>query len=257
MWEGDPVGVDPKRPLVGFALVAVLCAVLMTLSVGKGWSFDFLQPGRPIASSVGGHVERAPVPSPDAAEPVEVGIPVQLSTAPLGSASAAPAKTRAAARPATSSAGVIQDDSSGRHASSIVRTEQTPEVPADARAERQAEKAARHAEKAAEKAARDAEKAARDAEKAAGKAAHDAEKLLRDAEKHAAKAARDAEKAAGKVAHDAEKVLRDAEKHAAKAARDAEKAAGQAAHDAEKLLRDAEKHAAKAARDAENAVRKG
>ena len=54
MWEGDPVGVDPKRPLVGFALVAVLCAVLMSVSVGKGYSFDLFQPGKPIASSVGG-----------------------------------------------------------------------------------------------------------------------------------------------------------------------------------------------------------
>ena len=103
MWEGDPVGVDPKRPLVGFALVAVLCAVLMTLSVGKGWSFDFLQPGKPIASSVGGHVERAPAPPPDAAARVEVGFPVQLSTAPLGTTPAAPAKKRAATKAAPAS----------------------------------------------------------------------------------------------------------------------------------------------------------
>lgn len=92
MWEGDPVGVDPKRPLVGFALVAVLCAVLMSLSLGRGWSFDLFQPGKPITSSMGDRVEWMPASAPDVAEPVEVGFPVELSTQPL----AAPARQVAA-----------------------------------------------------------------------------------------------------------------------------------------------------------------
>src|SRR6478672_1554083 len=92
VWEGDPVGVDPKRPLVGFALVAMLCAVLMFLSVGRGWSFDFIQPGKPIASAVGGHVERVPAPQASKpAAPVETGFPVELSTPLLPVPSKAPA----------------------------------------------------------------------------------------------------------------------------------------------------------------------
>src|SRR5687768_9920832 len=94
MWEGEPVGVDPKRPLVGFALTAVLCAVLMALSVGgRGWSTGVFEPGRPIAGEVTGDVlERAAVPAAVAAGPVS--IPVELSTQPLGTAAAGPLPTQ-------------------------------------------------------------------------------------------------------------------------------------------------------------------
>ncbi len=219
VWEGDPVGVDPKRPLVGFALVAVLCAVLMTLSVGKGWSFDFLQPGKPIASSVGGHVERAPAPSPDAAEPVAVGFPVQLSTLPLGTAPAAAAETKAPARPA----GASRSTAPAKAATDVkddVKVEQT--------ADRTSEKADRKAERAAARAERKLTKleakAQRKAERLAAKTQRQLLKAERRVEKAAAKAQRQAEKAARHAAKDAEKAVRDAEKAAEKAARNAEKA---------------------------------
>ena len=90
MWEGEPVGVDQKRPLAGFALVAVLCAVLMTLSVSRGWSLDLIHPGRPIVTA--GQAEKAPHDR-RAAEPTAdvttVSIPVELSAQPLGAASGA------------------------------------------------------------------------------------------------------------------------------------------------------------------------
>ena len=216
MWEGDPVGVDPKRPLVGFALVAVLCAVLMTLSVGKGWSFDFLQPGKPIASSVGGHVERAPAPSPDAVARVEVGFPVQLSTAPLGITPAAPVEKQAAAKPA---AGATEDEGSE---SATAQVEQDPEVAPATKADRKAEKSAGRAER---KLARLEARAERRADRLALKAQRQLQKAERQVEKAAAKAHRQAEKAAEQAARDAEKALRDAAKDAAKAEKAIEKAA--------------------------------
>ena len=82
MWEGDPVGVDQKRPLVGFALVAVLCAVLMFVSVGRGFGLsDFIRPGRPIAAPV----ERTPTAPPGGPmhQHVPAAIPAELSAPPL------------------------------------------------------------------------------------------------------------------------------------------------------------------------------
>ena len=93
MWEGDPVGVDPKRPLVGFALVAVLCAVLMSLSVSRGWSADVFGPGRPIAApAADDRLDR--VPPPAAVPAVPVTMPAELSTQPLGAAPAGPVPTQ-------------------------------------------------------------------------------------------------------------------------------------------------------------------
>src|SRR5215213_1704045 len=95
MWEGEPVRVDPKRPLVGFALVAVLCAVLMTLSVARGSaSFDLVHRGRPIAVTL----ERTPVQrvSDAPAASTRVEIPVELAPQPIGVAAAAPLQQAAA-----------------------------------------------------------------------------------------------------------------------------------------------------------------
>ena len=60
MWEAEPVGADPKRPLVGFAVVAVLCAVLMALSGGPGWVLAACHPGKPITGSPRGRGWREP-----------------------------------------------------------------------------------------------------------------------------------------------------------------------------------------------------
>src|SRR6478752_5762867 len=93
MWEGDPVGVDQKRPLVGFVLVAALCAVLMFVSVGRGFGLsDFVRPGRPIAAPV----ERTPAEPPgsalkDVPAAIPAAIPAELSAQPLAAVVAASA----------------------------------------------------------------------------------------------------------------------------------------------------------------------
>jgi hypothetical protein len=182
MWEGEPVGVDQKRPLVGFALVAVLCAVLMTLSVGQGWGMDLFRPGKPIAAPAELR-HRAPVHA-DKTQPIPhetVTIPAELSAQPLGVATPQPVSTRVARATAAQS-------------------------PAPApQADRAAQRAERKAEKALAKLQRKADKAATKAERKAAKTAAKAE---RDAEKAAAKAARDAEKAAAAAARDAAKLAR-------------------------------------------------
>src|SRR5918994_1057480 len=106
MWEGEPVGVDQKRPLVGFALVAVLCAVLMTVSVGRGWA-DIFQPGKPIAApALDGRADApAQAPRPSALEDdAEISIPVELSAQPLGVAVGSPVSVTSLAGSDVSSA---------------------------------------------------------------------------------------------------------------------------------------------------------
>ena len=204
------MGVDPKRPLVGFALVAVLCAVLMSVSVNRGWSLDFVQPGKPIASSAGGRVDR--VPAPAAAEPVEVGFPVELTAQPFAAPS--PARTK---RAVATSASVPAADASATNETAADVT-----VAADTsgrRADRAEDRTARKAEKSAARAER---KLARHEAKAERKADREAARSQRKAEKAAAKAERKAE-------HAAAKAVRAAEKDAAKAARAAERDAAKAA----------------------------
>lgn len=245
MWEGEPVGVDQKRPLAGFALVAVLCAVLMTLSVSRGWGLDLIHPGRPIVSA--GQVEKSPH---DRQQPAPTGgsaaasVPAELSPQPLGVATGAVAHAaRSHARPvraAGRSVSVVR--STGGDEQAEAEPEAEPAAAADPRAERRAE---REAAKAARKADREAAKAARKAE-------HEAAKATRHAEHEAAKAARHAE-------HEAAKATRQAEHDAARAARDAEREAAeavrQAEQDAARAARDAEQEAAQAARDAAKAAR--
>lgn len=160
------MGVDPKRPLVGFALVAVLCAVLMSLSVGRGWGGELFHPGRPIANvAAGGHLDRVPSPAPQPVEPVEVDIPAELSTQPLGVAAGSPVVKKAVSQP----------------------TQDATEATKATKGHRVADKAERKAAKAADKAERKAVKAA---EKAAAKAERNAAKAEWDADRLAAKLAR-------------------------------------------------------------------
>jgi hypothetical protein len=216
MWEEEPVGVDPKRPLVGFALVAVLCAVLMTLSVGRGWGVDLFHPGKPIATSAaGGHVDRVPSPSPQRVPAAEAKIPAELSTQPLGVAVGAPTAKQAS-------------QPTGDTGSESVRETPSPDAT-------RASKDVRAADKAAAKALRQADKAAAKALRQADKAAL---KALRQADKAAAKALRQADKAAAKA-------LRQADKAAEKAA---EQAAAEAARLLDKLVRIDAKAAEKALR---------
>jgi hypothetical protein len=213
MWEGEPVGVDPKRPLVGFALVAVLCAVLMTLSVGQGWGADIFRPGKPIAVPV--EAVRVAPAQEQPREPETVSIPDELSAQPLGVAVPEPLAKRVARATAhtKSPAPSVQ----------APPTQAQPDEPDDAASsarDRQADRAAERAERKAHKAAL---------------------KALRSTEKAARKAQREADKAAARAQHEAEKAARKAQRDAEKAARDAEKAAEQAVRDAAKLARDAAK----------------
>ncbi|WP_191280470.1 hypothetical protein [Nocardioides flavus (ex Wang et al. 2016)] len=201
------MGVDQKRPLMGFAFVAVLCAVLMSVSVERGFGLDDLvQPGKPIAAP---DEPRAAAPTVDVvAEESPVSIPAELSTQPL-------ALIVAAAPPSAPAAEVTGD---GRSASA--GSEQSTQSSAGPSTGRPVgtddpSKAARKADREAAKAAR---KADREAAKAARKADRQAAKAARTAERQAAKAARKAEREAAKAA-------RTAEREAAKAARKAERGA--------------------------------
>lgn len=183
------MGVDQKRPLVGFAFVAVLCAVLMTVSVGRGWS-DVFQPGKPIAAAApGGRVDHAPArtPQPGASEETaEISIPVELSAQPLGVAVGSPASRTAS--------GTSGADSSTAGSPTTLTTTPRADRKVARQVERADRKAARQAGKADRKAARQTgstlRKSARQADKADRKAAQAAEKAARKAAKAAEKAAR-------------------------------------------------------------------
>ena len=167
MWEGEPVGVDPRRPLLGFVLVAVLCAVLMTISVGRGFGVDLVHPGKPIATPP----VRTPVepPADVVVVPASVTLPDGLSADPYAAAVA--------------SGGPVPASASEESASESTATESTPDTTVDTEATTSSPKVERKADKAATKAERKADKAAakaeRKADKAAAKAARDAAKAAR------------------------------------------------------------------------------
>lgn len=220
MWEGDPVGVDQKRPLVGFALVAVLCAVLMGLSVGQGWGVDIFRPGKPIAVPAEAvHVAPAQV---QPREPEMVSIPDELSAQPLGVAVPEPLSKRIARATAQSPAPPVPAPATQAPATQAQSDEQDEQADdaASSAPERQADAAAERAERKA----------------------HQAElKALRATEKAARKAQREVEKAAARAQREAEKAADQAQRDADKAAQDAAKAAEQAVRDAAKLAREAVK----------------
>lgn len=167
------MGVDPKRPLVGFALAAVLCAVLMALSVGRGSaSLDVLHPGRPIAAPA----ERTPVEPPAEAPAVAaaVSIPAELSPQPIGVAVTSVRAKRTTS--ATAAVGSETDD-----------VQKAPEKATEKATAKAARKADRAAERVARKARREADRAEKAAEKAVEKAARAADKLARAAVKAARK----------------------------------------------------------------------
>jgi hypothetical protein len=229
MWEGDPVGVDQKRPLVGFAVVAVLCAVLMGVSIGRGSAItELFGPGRPIAAPAE-HTLGEPRGDATVPRPTPVAVPAELSAQPLGVAVGSPVVKRSGAgspsdSQTTGSEPAVPDPSTAG------RTEQN--------VERAAARAARLADLAAASAARLAEKAAAKAERTADKAAHRAaEKAQRRAERAQEAAAKAELKAARATAKAERKAVRAAEKAAAEAARSAAKAERDAARQAEKLAR--------------------
>ena len=115
MWEGEPVGVDPRRPLLGFVLVAVLCAVLMTISVGRGFGVDLVHPGKPIATPP----VRTPVepPADVVVVPASVTLPDGLSADPYAAAVA--------------SGGPVPASASEESASESTATESTPDTTVD------------------------------------------------------------------------------------------------------------------------------
>ena len=178
MWEGEPVGVDPRRPLLGFVLVAVLCAVLMTISVGRGFGVDLVHPGKPIATPP----VRTPVepPADVVVVPASVTLPDGLSADPYA---------------VVASGGPVPASASEESASESTATESTPDTTVDTEATTSSPRVERKAHRAATKAERKADKAAAKAERKADKAAA---KAGRKADKAAAKAARDAAKAARK-----------------------------------------------------------
>jgi hypothetical protein len=214
MWEGDPVGVDQKRPLVGFALVSVLCAVLMALSVGRGWSVDLFHPGKPIAAP-DSLVEVDSEPPARSDEPRVVAIPAELEPQPLAAAAAARSSAggkggsvggsedRDREDPETAAdetEGLVGDDTTN-----LTSAQTTPET----KAARQAEKAAARLERLAEQAADEAAQKA--AEKAAEKVAEEAERLAEAAAQAAAQAEHQAEVAAAQAAHLSDRLLRQAQ----------------------------------------------
>jgi hypothetical protein len=215
MWEGDPVGVDQKRPLVGFALVSVLCAVLMALSVGRGWSLDLFHPGKPIAAP-DSRVEVDPEPPARPDGPRVVTIPAELEPQPLAAAAATPpssggkgasvgrSEDRDREGPETvaeETEGLAGDDNTN-----LTPTQTTAETKAATRAALQAEKAAARLERLAEQAAEQAAQNA--ADKAAEEAAEEAERLAEAATQAAAQAEHQAEVAAAQAAHLSDRLLR-------------------------------------------------
>lgn len=168
------MGVDQKRPLVGFAFVAVLCAVLMTVSVGRGWS-DVFQPGKPIAAAApGGRVDHAPArtPQPGASEEAaEISIPVELSAQPLGVAVGSPAVRTSSGADSSTAGPPTTLTTTPRADRKVARQVERADRKAVGQAGKAERKAARQADKAERKAARAAEKVARKAAKAAEEAA--------------------------------------------------------------------------------------
>ena len=222
MWEGDPVGVDQKRPLVGFALVAVLCAVLMALSVGRGWSVDLFHPGKPIAAPESlGRVDREQPAHAD--EPHVVVIPAELAPQPFaavaphaGGKGASVSRSEDRDRDGSETAAEETEGLAGDDSTTQTQTVPQAETETGSKAARQAEKAAARLERLAEQAA----------EQAAEKAAEKAARLAEAAAQAAAQAATQSPTQAGGDT-------------AAQAEQAAEVAAAQAAHLADQLLRQA------------------
>jgi len=83
MWDGDPVGVDLKRPMWAFAIVSVLCAALMVASAGSGSALlGIFHASKPIASA-------SPLSEPELrdaapAASTAVVLPPELTAHPVG-----------------------------------------------------------------------------------------------------------------------------------------------------------------------------
>jgi hypothetical protein len=178
MWEGDPVGVDQKRPLVGFALVAVLCAVLMSLSVGRGFGLDDLvQPGKPIAAPV---EHRPAAPAVEVVvEEAPVSIPAELSTQPLAAIVAAGGPAPAEEQTADATEQTTETAGSSGEQTTVVESSDTKD--ATKTDDRPAREAEREAARAVRQAEREAARAVRQAEREAARAARQAEREAAEA----------------------------------------------------------------------------
>ena len=214
MWEGEPVRVDPKRPLVGFALVAVLCVVLMGLSVGRGYSADLFHQGRPISPSATAdrHVDRAPAPARAAAPDAgPVAPPAQsargvLAPEAIGVESGSGSVTSVVSRSSVVAEAEDDHESADEDADeTTVEDDAADEAAQDDTSAHHADKAQHKADKSAAKADRKSHHAAAKAERKADRAA---DKADRAADKAADKADRAAAKAERKAAHAAAEATR-------------------------------------------------
>ena len=247
--------VDQKKPLAGFALVAVLCAVLMGVSTGKGYSLgDVFHVGRPITApaAAAAEVPRSAVRQ----EPMKVVIPAELSTPPLGS-TGTPAMQQ--------ESDDIEVLSAGGTATEKGRTSAAPESAGTAtdreaaREQRKADRAAAREQRKTERAAaRDERKAERAAAREQRKADRAAARDERKMERAAARDERKADRAAAREQRKAERAAaRDERKAERAAAREQRKAERTAARDARKADRAAARDARRAEREAAEASRPG
>ncbi|WP_210648791.1 hypothetical protein [Nocardioides sp. SYSU D00065] len=126
------------RPLVGFALAAVLCAVLMAVSMSGGWRHDLFRPAPPIA---------APVTDPPASPPSEeavsgvVRIPAELSPPSLGAGT--PATGSAATESSTAQPAPVPAAAEDRDAAATTRKPKWNATKAARKADRDTAKARR------------------------------------------------------------------------------------------------------------------
>ena len=95
MWDVEPVGMDARRPLWGFAAVTLLCAVLMVAEAGQSHVvLGLFHPATPIVAAVPDPV--APARPAAASGPGVVSLPPELIVQPVGRSTAQATMTRSA-----------------------------------------------------------------------------------------------------------------------------------------------------------------
>lgn len=223
---------EHKRPLYAFGFVALLCVVMLGITIARGNAIDVFHEAVPIASNdspaVGGSVPDERSRGTVEAKPAEtVSLPNELSV-DLTSAVSGTVVAAATSMGQESSQDSSQGDASTHDGGNQSTAHQTRSEKAAARAERKAERAAAKVERTAAKAERQAEKAAAKAARHAEKADRTAAQAQRKAARAAAKAERKAERAAAKAERRTERAAAKAERAAAKAERRAVKAVAKA-----------------------------
>lgn len=138
MWDGDPVGVDLKRPMLAFVGVSVLCAVLMLVSAGSGSAvLGLFHASKPISSGPAPTTRTVPEAASAASSQV-VTVPAELTAHPVGQSVSDTTSTRATPRADSQAA---QRPQTGTKA----------DRKADRRADKAVDKVDRKADKAADK----------------------------------------------------------------------------------------------------------